>query len=70
MGRVSPVEKKDICSGFVRNVGTSSRVFATTEGTGEESWGLAEFGESLAVTSKSVSHEGWGRKTPGNYRAR
>ncbi len=31
--RVSPVEKKDICSGFVRNVGTSSRVFATTEGT-------------------------------------
>ena len=33
MGRVSPVEKEGICRKSMRNVGTSSAVFATTERT-------------------------------------
>ena len=40
----------------MRIVGTSSALFATTEGTQKEpegSWGLAELEESLTVTSKS-----------------
>ena len=41
--------KESICGEAVRNVGASSAVSATTEG----SWGLAELEESLAVTSKS-----------------
>ena len=44
--------KEGICSKSVRNVGTSSTVFATTERT-RRNWGLEELEEILAVTSES-----------------
>ena len=44
--------KEGICSKSVRNVGTSSTVFATTE-RARRNWGLEELEEILAVTSKS-----------------
>jgi len=47
-----PGRKEGICSKSMRNVGTSSRVFATTERTRRE-LGLEELEESLAVTGKS-----------------
>jgi len=47
-----PSRKEGICSRCVRNVGTSSTVFATMEEP-EGSWGLAELEEILAVASKS-----------------
>ena len=47
-----PGRKEGICSKSVRNVGTSSKVFATTERT-KRKLGLAELEKSLAVTSKS-----------------
>ena len=60
MGRVSPVEKRVHVNESVRHVGTSSAVFATTEGARRKTWlGIIRGDFSCEVTETGGAFEGY-----------